>query len=59
MKFDYAVEDSPEAFRFFEHLPELKVLVYERPWNRERELPKGNYIRCKDWKTIRELIESK
>jgi len=33
MKFDYAVEDSPKAFRFFEHLPELKVLVFDRPWN--------------------------
>ena len=51
--------DSSEAFHFFEHLPELEVLVYERPWNRECELPKGNYRRCKDWKTIRELIESR
>ena len=23
MKFDYAVEDSPSAFRFFDHLPQL------------------------------------
>ncbi|MBR3277047.1 MAG: hypothetical protein IKG08_10665 [Eubacterium sp.] len=27
MKFDYAVEDSPKAFRYFEHLPELKLLL--------------------------------
>ena len=26
----------------------LEVLIYERPWNRECELPKGNYRRCKD-----------
>ena len=45
MKFDYAVEDSPKAFRFFEHLPELKVLVFDRPWNRECAFPNGNYQR--------------
>ncbi len=56
MHFDYAVEDSPVAFRFFEHLPELKVMVYERPWNRECELPGSNYFRCADWKGIRERV---
>ena len=54
MKFDYAVEDSPRAFRYFEHLPGLKVMVYDRPWNRECELPGRNYIRCPDWECIRE-----
>ena len=43
MKFDYAVEDSPKAFRFFEHLPELKVLVFDRPWNRECAFPRICY----------------
>ena len=52
MKFDYAVEDSPMAFRFFEHLPELKVLIYDRPWNREG----GNYFRCPDWEEIRRQV---
>lgn len=56
MKFDYAVEDSPLAFRFFDHLPELKVLVFDRPWNREAEFPGGNYRRCCDWETIRSSI---
>ena len=56
MHFDYAVEDSPSAFRFFDHLPELKVLVYDRPWNREHTLPGENYVRCPDWKAIGELI---
>ena len=55
MKFDYAVEDSPSAFRFFGHLPELKVLVFERPWNRETELPGNNFIRCSGWETIRAI----
>ena len=56
MHFDYAVEDSPAAFRFFDHLPGLKVCVYDRPWNRECELPGENYHRCADWETIRGLV---
>lgn len=52
MHFDYAVEDSPTAFKFFEHLPDLKVMVYDRPWNRDCELPGPNYTRCFDWETI-------
>ena len=56
MHFDAAVEDSPNAFRFFEHLPQIKVLVYDRPWNHDCELPGDNYIRCPDWKMIKECI---
>ena len=52
MRFDLAVEDSPAAFRYFDHMPDLNVLVYDRPWNRECELPGGNYNRCKDWDDI-------
>lgn len=53
MKFEYAIEDSPMAFNFFDHLPELKVMVYDRPWNRECKLPNSNYFRCPDWEYIR------
>ena len=56
MNFDYAVEDSPMAFKFFEHLPNLKVMVYDRPWNRECELSGENYTRCFDWEMIREKV---
>lgn len=56
MHFDYAVEDSPSAFRFFAHLPNLKVMVYDRPWNRECEFPGENYHRCVDWKMIGEMV---
>ena len=56
MKFDYAVEDSPVAFRFFDHLPELKVMVFDRPWNRASEFPNGNYRRCYDWESIRAFV---
>ena len=57
MKFDYAVEDSPSAFRFFDHLPDLKVMVFDRPWNRDHELPNRNYLRCADWKTIERTVK--
>ena len=56
MKFDYAVEDSPLAFRFFDHLPLLKVMVFDRPWNRAAALPNGNYCRCRGWESIQACI---
>ena len=57
MHFDYAVEDSPAAFKFFDHLPDLKVMVFDRPWNHETTLPGDNYIRCTNWEQIRELVK--
>ncbi|MCR4902383.1 MAG: 2-dehydropantoate 2-reductase [Butyrivibrio sp.] len=57
MHFDYAIEDSPLAFKFFDHLPELKVMVFDRPWNHEFELPGSNYTRCVNWETIKELVK--
>lgn len=56
MHFDFAVEDSPKAFKFFEHLPNLKVLVFDRPWNREAVFPGPNYTRCAGWDMIRKII---
>ncbi len=56
MKFDYAIEDSPSAFRFFDHLPDLNVLVFDRPWNRRAELPTANYRRCLGWDEIRAIV---
>ena len=56
MRFDCAVEDSPAAFRFFEHLPELKVMVFDRPWNRQCAFPSEKYTRCFDWETIKGLV---
>ncbi len=56
MHFDFAIEDSPHAFKFFEHLPDLQVMVYNRPWNQECDFPGSNYKRCVDWKMIRESV---
>ena len=57
MHFDYAVEDSPTAFRFFSHLPMLKVMVYDRPWNQDCSFPGEGYIRCFDWDRIRAIVK--
>ena len=57
MHFDFAVEDSPFAFKFFDHLPDLKVMVFDRPWNREHELPGSNYSRCFNWEEIRAKVK--
>ena len=56
MHFDYAIEDSPVAFGFFKHLPDLEVMVYDRPWNHDCEFPGDKYRRCFEWKTIREAV---
>ena len=57
MKFDIAIEDSPAAFQYFSHLPELRVFVIDRPWNQGCEFPADNFRRCYDWETIRKLVE--
>ena len=58
MKFDVAVEDSPTAFKFFNHLPDIKVMVFDRPWNKGAELPGENFTRCFDWESIRERVKN-
>ncbi len=58
MHFDYAIEDSPAAFKFFSHLTDLRVLVYNRPWNEDSVLPNGNYTRCPDWDSISEWVKN-
>jgi len=58
MHFDYAIEDSPSAFKFFNHLKDLKVLVYDRPWNQTCDFPNENYQRCSNWQIILNKISS-
>lgn len=52
MSFDIAIEDSPAAFKYFDHLPQIRVFVIDRPWNEEAKLPGANYTRCLDWAEI-------
>lgn len=56
MDFDIAIEDSPEAFRFFDHFPNIKVMVFERPWNIDAPLPKNNFKRYKSWEEIKKAV---
>lgn len=56
MRFDFAVEDSPKAFPFFDHLPDLQVLVFDRPWNWDCKFPNGKYTRCFGWENIRRIV---
>ena len=57
MHFDLAVEDSPSAFKFFDHLPNLKVMVFDRPWNQDCTFPSPNFKRCTNWEMIKKLIK--
>ena len=56
MPFDFAVEDSPAAFKFFEHLENLKVLVFDRPWYQEVELQGEKFKRCFNWNMIKDSV---
>ena len=57
MHFDVAIDDSPISFKFFTHFPELKVMLFDRPWNREFELTNDNYCRCRDWNEIKTIVD--
>ena len=56
MSFDFAVEDSPLAFKVFEKFENLKVLVVDRPWNKECEFKDSKFKRCFDWNMIKEIV---
>ncbi len=57
MKFDVAVEDSPTAFKYFNHLPDVRVMVFDRPWNKGCDFPEGDFKRVYDWETIERLVK--
>ncbi len=57
MPFDFAVEDSPMAFKHLAHLTDCTVAVFARPWNQTAELPGSRYHRCPDWNAIDRLFQ--
>ena len=57
MTFDFAVEDSPAAFEHVLHFDNCRVAVFDRPWNRQAELPNDRFVRCKNWQEIDRLFE--
>ena len=56
MTFDFAVEDSPAAFEHVMHFDNCRVAVFDRPWNQTSEFPNDNFVRCKNWQGIDELL---
>ncbi len=58
MSFDFAVEDSPMAFKHLAHLSDCTVAVFARPWNKNAELPSEKYHRCPDWNVIDGLFHT-
>ena len=58
MTFDFAIEDSPNAFEHVMHFDNCKIAVFSRPWNVNEKLPNENFIRCSGWKEIDLLFES-
>ena len=58
MPFDFAIEDSPAAFEHVLHFKWCKVAVFDRPWNRQAELPNDMFVRCKDWQEIDSIFEA-
>lgn len=57
MQFDFAIEDSPNAFKHVLHFDKCKIAVFNRPWNINVELPNDMFVRCEDWDAIDRLFE--
>lgn len=58
LTFDFAIEDSPAAFEHVMHFENCKVAVFNRPWNKNEELPNDSFARCDNWEKIDELFEN-
>ena len=59
MEFDFAIEDSPAAFEHVVQFRNCLVAVFNRPWNRNADLPNENFLRCNNWKDIDKLFKNK
>jgi len=57
MTFDFAIEDSPQAFEHVARFENCIVAVYDRPWNRKAEFPGEMFKRCENWQAIDRLFE--
>lgn len=58
MTFDFAIEDSPAAFEHVAHFADCTVAVFDRPWNKNAQMPDERFHRCVDWQAIGELFAS-
>ncbi len=57
MQFDFAIEDSPDAFEHVLHFEGCRVAVFDRPWNRQAVLPNERFTRCSGWLEIDQLLD--
>jgi len=58
MTFDFAIEDSPNAFEHVARFDNCTVAVVDRPWNSNVEFPNSSFVRCNNWEEINELFKS-
>ncbi len=56
MRFDFAIEDSPAAFKHLQHFTDCRVAVFDRPWNQSAVFPDKNYVRCMGWKDVADAV---
>lgn len=59
MTFDFAIEDSPAAFEHVRRFENCRIAVFDRPWNRQTELPDERFMRCKGWLDIEKMFDEK
>ena len=52
MHFDFAIEDSPNAFQYLTHLKDARIMVFDRPWNQACSFPNESFQRCFCWDDI-------
>lgn len=56
LTFDIAIDDSPTALDILAPRQRCRVIVFDRPWNRNYQLH-PNMMRAKTWNEIVQLIE--
>lgn len=56
LNFDFAIEDSPVSFEHVLHFEKCRIAVFNRPWNKNADLPNNNFVRCEGWKEIDILL---
>ena len=57
MRFQLAIEDSPEMAVFLSQRMGIPVLLFDRPWNRSTDLD-GSVQRCGNWQHIRRAVDA-
>ena len=58
MNFDFAVEDSPVAYKHLLHFKKCTVAVFNRPWNIDEDVPNDHFIRCNGWQEVSALLSN-